>query len=154
MLDEAVRGPRRSALYNPLLQVVEATGRSRGSSATPVLRTVGSSTLSKITFGSMGGTDNYGAGAYDSTTLARSSYSGQTSYRQPHGNQPGQSLSYKQENVAAFSSALVSLSSFFKTQSAYIQPRTRILYSLKTNFELSLKRSVNSPASLLIWRCP
>lgn len=90
-LTEALKNTGMSAPYNPLLQAVEATGRTRGSSATPILQSARLSLASGIKTSSMTEGNNYLAQPYGYSHYPTVGHSQQGPCSQTYGNQPRQS---------------------------------------------------------------
>lgn len=90
-LTEALRKTGMSAPYNPLLQAVEATGRTRGSSATPILQTARLSLHSDINNGSMTAGKKYLAQSNSHNHHSTVDHIPQGPRNQTYSNQPRQS---------------------------------------------------------------
>jgi hypothetical protein len=90
-LTEALKNTGISAPYNPLLQAVEATGRTRGSSATPILQTARLSLASGINTSRMTEGNNYLVQSYGYSHYPTIGHLQQGPRNQTYGNQPRQS---------------------------------------------------------------
>ena len=126
-LTEALKNTGMSAPYNPLLQAVEATGRTRGSPATPILQKARPSLPTGTNIGSMTEGDNYHLQPYGyryhppvnhlQRGLRNQTYNNQprqsqqfalsNNQRFPRVSSSSQSSSYNQQKISSFRSAIV-----------------------------------------------